>query len=142
MNLYDRCQDIKLKDYGDQRGKLFVIESGRTFPFEIKRAFFIFETDINMVRGQHANIKSDFVIVNVSGNCKIKITDGKDEIIKKLSKPMEGVYIPRLLWKDIYDFSRDSMLLVLTNTYYDSTEYIRNYKEYLLYIGKDDLISN
>ena len=111
--------------------KLVVIEGGQAIPFEIKRVFYIYESDSTVVRGQHANRESEFVLINVAGKSKVRITDGKEEYIIELNKPMMGIYLPKMIWKDMYDFSSDSVLLVLASTHYDSNEYIRDYKEYL-----------
>ncbi len=118
-------------DFGDERGKLVVIEGSQSIPFEIKRVFYIYGSDATVVRGQHANRESEFVLVNVAGTSKVRITDGKEEVIVSLDRPMMGVYIPRMVWKDMYDFSEDSVLLVLASTHYDGSEYIRDYDEYL-----------
>lgn len=131
MSLQEKCPIIKFSDFGDERGKLVVIEGGSTIPFEIARVFYIYDSDDTVVRGQHANRNSDFVLVNVAGTSKVRITDGKEEMIVELNKPMMGVHIPKMMWKDMYDFSSDSVLLVLTNTHYDESEYIRDYDEYL-----------
>ena len=71
------------------------------------------------------------MLINVAGTSKVRITDGKEEIVVELNKPMMGVYIPRMVWKDMYDFSEDSVLLVLASTHYDGSEYIRDYEQYL-----------
>ena len=84
-----------------------------------------------VIRGQHANRESEFVLIKVAGQSKVRITDGKEEFIIGLDKPMMGVYIPKMIWKDMYDFSPDSVLLVLSSTHYDGKEYIRDYNEYL-----------
>ena len=131
MSLQQKCPIIHFKDLGDERGKLVVIEGGEAIPFEIKRVFYIYESDATVVRGQHANRESKFVLVNVAGKSKVRITDGKEEFIVELDKPMMGVYIPEMIWKDMYDFSSDSVLLVLASTHYDGNEYIRDYEEYL-----------
>lgn len=131
MSLSDKCKIINLPDLGDERGKLVVIEGGESIPFDIKRVFYIYGSDDTVVRGQHANIKSEFVLINVAGESKVRITDGIEELIVELNRPMMGVYIPKMLWKDMYDFSEDSVLLVLANTHYDRDEYIRNYEKYL-----------
>ena len=117
-------------DCGDERGKLVVIEGGQAIPFEIKRVFYIYGSDATVVRGQHANRKSEFVLINVAGSSKVHITDSKEEFVVELDKPMMGVYIPPMVWKDMYDFSEDSVLLVLASTHYDGKEYIRNYDDY------------
>lgn len=134
MTLKDRCPILQFSDLGDERGKLVVIEGGQAIPFEIKRVFYIYDSDSTVVRGQHANTESEFVLINVAGQSKVRITDGKEEVMVELNKPMMGVYIPKLIWKDMYDFSSDSVLLVLASTHYNDSEYIRDYNEYLAMI--------
>ena len=131
MSLKEKCPILRFDDLGDERGKLVVIEGGQAIPFDIKRVFYIYESDATVVRGQHANRESEFVLVNVAGKSKVRITDGKEEFIVELNEPMMGVYIPKMIWKDMYDFSSDSVLLVLASTHYDGSEYIRDYEEYL-----------
>ncbi len=131
MSLKEKCPILQFADLGDERGKLVVIEGGSTIPFDIKRVFYIYGSDDTVVRGQHANRESEFVLVNVAGQSKVRITDGAEEFIVELNKPMMGVYIPKMIWKDMYDFSQDSVLLCLASTHYDGTEYIRNYDAYL-----------
>lgn len=135
MTLQEKCPVLQFADLGDERGKLVVIEGGRAVPFNIERVFYIYESDPEVVRGQHANRESEFVLINVAGQSKVRITDGTEEFIVELNKPMMGVYIPRMIWKDMYGFSRDSVLLVLASTHYDGREYIRNYDEYLEIMG-------
>lgn len=131
MTLAERCQTMELIDLGDERGKLVVIEGNQTIPFEIKRVFYIYGSDDTVIRGQHANRESEFVLVNVAGSSKVKITDSKEEIIVELNKPMTGIYLPPMVWKEMYDFSPDSVLLVLASTHYSDSEYIRDYDEYV-----------
>ena len=137
MSLKELCPIIQFSDFGDERGKLVVVEGGIGIPFEIKRVFYLYESDSTVVRGQHANKYSEFVLINVSGESKVRITDGKEELIVELNRPMIGVYIPKMIWKDMYDFSSDSVLLVLASTHYDGNEYIRNYDEYVKLINED-----
>ena len=131
MNLQEKCPLLNFADLGDERGKLVVIEGGQAIPFQIQRVFYIYESDASVVRGQHANRESEFVLINVAGQSKVRVTDGNEECIVELNRPMTGVYIPRMVWKDMYDFSEDSILLVLASTHYDEKEYIRDYEEYL-----------
>lgn len=132
MGLAEICPLISFKDYGDERGKLVVIEGGgRTIPFDIHRVFYIYGSDYSVIRGQHANRYSEFVLVNVAGHSRVRLKDTKEEMVVELNRPMTGVYIPRMIWKDMYDFSPDSVLLVLANSYYNEKEYIRDYDLYL-----------
>ena len=131
MMLQDKCPVLQFKDLGDDRGKLVVIEGGQAIPFDIKRVLYIYGSDSTVVRGRHANRDSEFVLINVAGQSKVRITDGCEDFIVELNKPMMGIYIPKMIWKDMYDFSKDSVLLVLASTHYDGREYIRDFDEYL-----------
>ena len=128
---------LTFKELGDNRGKLVVIEGLQDVPFEIKRIFYIYGTDKDVIRGNHANKKSEFVIINVCGSSKVKINDGEREEVVVLDKPNTGIYIPRMIWKDMYDFSEDSIMLVLSSEHYDNNEYIRDYDKFLEEINKN-----
>ena len=138
MKLAERCKVLEFNDLGDERGKLVVIEGNQSIPFEIKRVFYIYDSDSDVVRGQHANRESEFVLINVSGSSKVYIDDGTENMVVELNRPMMGVYIPKMVWKDMYDFSEDSVLLVLASRHYDANEYIRDYEEYLTEVKAGD----
>lgn len=131
MNIHEHYKILEFTEHGDEKGNLVIIEGNQDIPFDIKRVFYIYGTASSMIRGSHANRKSEFVLVNVAGTTKIKVDDGFSTAVIELNKPRMGIYIPAMLWKDMYDFSEDSVLLVLSNEHYDSTEYIRDYDEYL-----------
>ena len=137
MNLKERCPIIEFTDLGDERGKLVVVEGGQTIPFDIKRVFYIYGSDSTVIRGRHANKESEFVLVNIAGKSKVRITDTFEEVKISLDRPMIGVFIPKMIWKDMYDFSSDSVLLVLASEHYDKNEYIRDYDEYIKELGED-----
>lgn len=125
--------EAKLLDFesrGDERGYLVAIEGNKEIPFEIKRVFYIYGTKENVRRGQHANLNSDFVLINISGKSKVKIDDGNEIRIFELNRPHTGIYIPKMYWKDMYDFSDDAILLCLSSEHYDDREYIRDYVEF------------
>ena len=131
MNIKDQYKILEFDDLGDERGNLVVVEGEQDIPFEIKRVFYIYGSDSEVVRGQHANRNSEFVLINVSGTSKVRVDNGFEEEIIELNRPRMGLYLPTMLWKDMYDFSEDSVLLVLANTHYDGAEYIRSYDEYV-----------
>lgn len=137
-SLKEICPVLQFQDLGDERGKLVVIEGESGIPFAIQRVFYMYGSDAEVVRGQHANRRSEFVLINVAGKSKVRITDGQEELIVELDRPMMGVYIPKMIWKDMYEFSEDSVLLVLASTHYDGSEYIRDYGEYLREMGKNE----
>lgn len=125
-----KSKEVFFSQKGDDRGHLVIIESLKEVPFEIKRVFYMYGSDKDVVRGKHANLRSEFVLINVKGSSKIKVTDGKEEIIHELNVPHSGVYVPKMLWKEMYDFSEDSILLVLSNELYDRSEYLTDFEEY------------
>ncbi len=134
--IHELYRKLQFSDLGDERGKLVVAEGEIDIPFAIQRVFYIYGSDDTVVRGQHANRNSEFVLINVAGSSKVMITDGENREIVTLSRPMEGLYIPKMVWKEMYDFSPDSVLLVLASTHYDGSEYIRDYEEYKAEISR------
>lgn len=129
--MVEECRLIEFGQKGDDRGHLVVIEGMKDVPFEIKRVFYIYGSDRDVVRGLHSNRESEFVLINVSGTSKVKVKDKDSEKIFDLDRPHIGIYLPKLVWKEMYDFSEDSVLLVLASTHYDAAEYIRDYDTYL-----------
>lgn len=123
---------LEFQERGDERGHLVIAEGAKDIPFEIKRVFYIYGTQGDVVRGQHANLNSQFVLINIAGTSKVKVRDGKTyEEVFVLDKPNMGLYLPNMVWKDMYDFSSDSILLVLASEHYDEYEYIRDYTEFV-----------
>ena len=123
---------LEFRDLGDERGNLVVVEgSGMDITFQIQRVFYIYGSDPDVVRGQHANRKTEFVMINICGTSRVRVDNGSESVIYTLDKPRMGLYLPAMLWKDMYDFSPDSMLLVIASEHYDGSEYIRNYDAYL-----------
>ena len=136
---YQGPQMLEFQEKGDERGHLIVYEGGgQDIPFDIKRIFYIYGSDRGIVRGQHANRETEFVIINVAGSSKVRVEDGKgNEAIFTLNRPRTGIYLPRMIWKEMYDFSEDSVLLCLASEHYKSDEYIRNYDDFLRIVREE-----
>ena len=132
MKLSEQIKILEFSDLGDERGNLVVVEgSGIDIPFSIKRVFYIYGSDAEVIRGRHANRKTEFVLINVSGKSKVKVDNGYDQRIIDLDRPRMGLYLSAMVWKDMFEFSSDSVLLVLASEHYDAEEYIRNYDDFL-----------
>jgi dTDP-4-dehydrorhamnose 3,5-epimerase-like enzyme len=130
--LKEQYRIINFNEFGDERGNLVVAEgSGLDVPFDIKRVFYMYGSDPGIVRGQHANRRTQFVLINVSGTSKVKVDNGTQVDIIELNKPRMGLFIDTMVWKDMYDFSEDSVLLVLASEHYDDEEYIRDYDAFV-----------
>lgn len=127
----NKVQMLEFPQHGDERGRLVVVEGMQDIPFDIKRIFYIYGSDAKVVRGQHANRKTEFVLINVAGKSKVRVKDGEgNEAVFCLNRPHTGIYLPTMVWKDMYDFSADSVLLCLASEHYDNSEYIRDYDEF------------
>lgn len=125
-------QMLEFPQHGDDRGHLVVVEGQKDIPFDIKRVFYIYGSDPDVVRGCHANRKSEFVLINVAGQSKVRARDGLgNEAVFSINRPHTGLYLPKMIWKDMYDFSPDSVLLVLSSETYDPGEYIRDYDAFV-----------
>lgn len=132
MHNMNKVRMLEFQQRGDERGHLVIVEGNQDIPFEIKRVFYIYGSDSEVVRGQHANRQSEFVLINVAGTSKVKVKDGEgNEAIYCLNRPHTGIYLPTMVWKDMYDFSSDSVLLVLASTHYNPDEYIRDYNDFV-----------
>ncbi|WP_165046295.1 FdtA/QdtA family cupin domain-containing protein [Adlercreutzia sp. ZJ138] len=132
----ERPRFLEFPQHGDKRGHLVVVEGGSDVPFEIRRAFYMYGSDPDVVRGEHANRLTEFVLVNVSGTSKVRTIEPDGvETVFDLDRPHVGVYVPRMTWKDMYAFSEDSVLLVLASEHYDGTEYIRDFAEFQREVG-------
>lgn len=139
MHNMNKVQMLDFKQKGDERGHLVIAEGMRDVPFEIKRVFYIYGSDKEVVRGQHANRKTEFVLINVAGASKVRVRDGEgNEAVYSLDRPHTGIYLPAMVWKDMYDFSKDSVLLVLASEHYDSEEYIRDYDRFVREIERKE----
>lgn len=132
MNIVKMAQMLEFAQKGDERGHLVIVEGMQDIPFDIKRIFYIYGSDRDVVRGKHANRKSEFVLINVAGTSKVRVKDGKgNEAVYSLNRSHTGIYLPKMLWKEMYDFSEDSVLLCLSSEHYDAAEYIRDYDEFV-----------
>jgi len=116
---------------GDNRGSLISIESEIDIPFAIKRIYYIFNTKKSIRRGFHAHKNLQQVLIAVSGSCKILIDSGKSKEEVLLDSPKKGLLIKELLWREMFDFSADCVLLVLASEHYDENDYIRDYNQFL-----------
>jgi len=132
MSTINDVKEVIFPGFEDGRGLLVAIESERDIPFDVKRVFYICGGESGAVRGKHANRNSEFCLINVAGSSVVKVVDssGAPKVFT-LNKPNKGLYIPAMTWKEMYDFSVDSVLLALSSEHYNADEYIRDFDEFL-----------
>lgn len=117
--------------HGDARGQLIALEEGSDIPFPIKRVYYIFDTKEGVRRGFHAHKDLEQMLVCVKGSCRILLDDGISKATIDLDSPTKGLYIRDNLWREMFDFSADAVLLVLASKPYDESDYIRDYDAFL-----------
>ena len=118
---------IFFQEHGDERGQLIALEESKEIPFEIKRVYYMYDTVAGVHRGLHSHRTLEQVLICIHGSCKVLLDDGIDKQEVLLDKPFEGVYIGPDIWREMYDFTSDAVLLVLASQVYDENDYIRNY---------------
>jgi len=130
----------KLVDFetlGDERGSLIAIEEGYNAPFDIKRVYYIFDTQEGVERGFHAHINLKQICIVVKGSCTFIIDNGKTREEITLNNPNQGLSIEGLIWREMKDFSKDCVLVVLASEHYDESDYIRDYDDFLKEVEND-----
>ena len=122
------------QQHGDDRGQLVALEENKDIPFEIKRVYYMYDTKEGVRRGFHAHKSLEQILICIHGTCKILLDNGKEKKIVPLEKPYEGLYIANNMWREMYDFSPDAVLMVLASDYYREEDYIRDYDQFLEFI--------
>lgn len=121
---------IPLQKHGDDRGSLVALEEENNIPFSIKRVYYIFDTQDGVRRGFHAHKKLKQVAIAVKGSCRFLLDDGTERIEVVLDNPAQGLLIESCIWREMYDFSSDCVLMVLADSHYDENDYIRDYDDF------------
>lgn len=122
---------IDFQKHGDYRGQLIALEENRNIPFTIRRVYFMYDTKEYVHRGLHAHKKLKQVLFCVSGACTIKLDNGHETMDIRLEKPFQGIFIGPGIWREMYDFTEDAVLMVLASEFYDESDYIRDYDTFL-----------
>jgi len=122
------------QQHGDDRGQLIALEENKDIPFEIKRVYYMYDTKEGVRRGFHAHKSLEQILICIHGSCKILMDNGIEKKVVSLEKPYEGLYINNNIWREMFDFSSDAVLMVLASDYYREEDYIRNYDEFLEFV--------
>ncbi len=127
----------EFQSHGDDRGQLIALEACKDIPFEIRRVYYIFDTKQGVRRGFHAHKNLEQILICVHGSCKILLDNGAEKQVVVLDKNNEGLYIANNMWREMFDFSPDAVLLVLASQPYDESDYIRDYKAFLEFVNEE-----
>lgn len=126
---------INLPKIEDPRGNLSIIEEDKQIPFKIERTYWIYDVPGGQVRGGHAFKKQLELIVALSGSFDVTIDDGAEKKTFSLNRSYYGLYIPAGLWRQMENFSTNSLAMVLSSTHYEEDDYIRDYTDFLKHKG-------
>jgi dTDP-4-dehydrorhamnose 3,5-epimerase-like enzyme len=126
-----QIERVQLQQHGDERGMLVALEQDRNVPFEIRRVYYLFATEHGVHRGQHAHRHLNQLAVAVRGSVTILMDDGAGPVEVVLNDPSQGLLLGRMVWRELYDFSDDCVLMVLADQLYDPADYITDYDEFL-----------
>ncbi len=131
MTLINKCKIIELPKIQDPRGNLSFIEEENHFPFEIRRAYWIYDVPGGEIRGGHAFKKQHEMIVALSGSFDVMVDDGRNKTVYSLNRSYYGLYIPSGIWRQMQNFSTNSLAMVLSSTEYAKEDYIRDYNQFI-----------
>ena len=122
---------VELPKISDPRGNLSVIEELKDIPFKIERTYWIYDVPGGEKRGGHAYKENQELIVALSGSFDVLLDDGKEKKVFSLNRSYNGLYVPKGMWREMENFSTNSLALVLSSTKYDAEDYIIDYDEFL-----------
>ncbi len=136
---FNKVRLINLPKVADRRGNLSFIESGRHVPFEVARTYWLYDVPGDERRTGHAFREQEEFIVALSGSFDIVLNDGRETRRFHMARSFYGLYVPRMMWRELDNFSTNSVALVLSSTLYDTGDYIENFEEYCQLITSNEI---
>ena len=130
----DKARIIELPKFLDVRGNLSFVEELKHVPFEIERSYWIYDVPGGEIRGGHAYKENQEFIVALSGSFDVILDDGEDTKIYSLNRSYYGLYVPKGMWRQMQNFSTNSLALILASTHYSPADYIHDYEEFKRWI--------
>lgn len=122
---------IKFKVNAKEKGGLVAIEGKSDIPFRIKRIYYVFGSKSGAIRGRHAYKNMKQLMICINGKCRLLSDDGRTRKVFTLSNRAEGIYLDKMTWSEVYGFSKDCILLIITNSHYNKLERIDNYERFV-----------
>lgn len=122
---------LTFHDFHEGIGHLVPIEAEKDIPFQIRRVYYITQVPAGIERGFHSHRALEQVLICLHGSVKVRIKTPFDEEIIELNNPSKGLFIGHMIWREMFDFSDDAVLMVLASEHYNESDYIRDYQQYL-----------
>ena len=128
----------RFTEHGDGRGQLIAVEGERDVPFPIRRVYYMYGVGEGIRRGYHAHKQLEQILICMHGSCKIFLDTGRERESVLLDSPGVGLYIGRNMWREMYEFSPDAVLVVLASMPYAESDYIRDYDQFISYVSRQE----
>lgn len=136
MNGLNKVQLVELPKIVDQRGNLTFIEQNRHVPFDIQRVYYLYDVPGGAERGGHAHKELQQLIVAISGSFDVVLDDGSEKKRIHLNRSYQGLYVPKMIWRELDNFSSGAVCMVLASNLYDEDDYYRDYDEFMKAVTK------
>ena len=128
--MWNKPKILNIPIVHDERGNLSVVESGELIPFEIQRLYYLYDVPGGTTRGGHAHKNLEQFIIAASGSFDVVLDNGKERSKWTLNRSYYGLYIPKMYWREIENFSSGAVCMVLASTHYDASDYIYDYETF------------
>ena len=136
---FDKVKIINFPQVAEARGNLSFIEENKHVPFPIKRVYYLYDVPSGATRGGHAHKTLSQIIIALSGSFDVVLDDGKEKKLFFLNRPHYGLFIPPGLWREIENFSSNSVALALASDFYNEMDYIRDYEVFRKMVASGEL---
>jgi hypothetical protein len=138
MAMMEHCRIIDLPKHADPRGNLSVVEGGVQVPFDIERVYYLYDVPGGSARAGHGHIELQQLMIAMSGSFDVIVDDGYERKKFHLNRSYYGLYIPKMMWREVENFSSGGVCLVMASTKFDKSDYYYDYKDFAAMVRAKD----
>lgn len=138
MPMMDQCRLVDLPKHSDPRGNLSVVEGGDQIPFEIARVYYLYDVPGGSARAGHGHVELQQLMIAMSGSFDVIVDDGYERKKFHLNRSYYGLYIPRMMWREVENFSSGAVCLVMASTRFDKSDYFYDYDDFAAMVRRHD----
>jgi dTDP-4-dehydrorhamnose 3,5-epimerase-like enzyme len=139
MPMMEQCRIVELPKHHDPRGNLSVVEGGVQIPFDIARVYYLYDVPGGSARAGHGHVELQQLMIAMSGSFDVIVDDGYTRQKFHLNRSYYGLYIPKMMWREVENFSSGAVCLVMASTKFDKTDYFYDYDEFAAMVRRHDV---